>query len=99
MIFTQVVEHRAVSVTVRRCAMVGDVWRLTHLTTEQMEERRLVAATLLRQGQLSHAKIARHVGGSRASVCRWADTVAQEDPRGLTARSIPRPSPASMTRP
>jgi transposase len=66
--------------------MEGNVWRPTHLTSEQMEERRLVAATLLRQGQLSQAEIARHVGVSRASVCRWAATLAQEGPRGLAAR-------------
>jgi transposase len=45
-----------------------------------------VAATLLQQGQLSQADIARHVGVSRASVCRWAATLAQEGPRGLAAR-------------
>jgi putative transposase len=73
--------------------MEGNVWRPTHLTAEQMEERRLVAATLLRQGQLSQADIARHVGVSRASVCRWAATLAQEGPRGLAARPIPGPSP------
>ena len=79
--------------------MDGNVWRPTHLTPEQMEERRLVAATLLRQGQLSQAEIARHVGVSRASVCRWAATLTQEGPRGLEARPIPGPSPASMRRP
>jgi transposase len=68
--------------------MEGNVWRPTHLTSEQMEERRLVAATLLRQGQLSQADIARYVG-----VCRWAATLAQEGPRGLEARAIPGPSP------
>jgi transposase len=73
--------------------MEGNVWRPTHLTSEQMEERRLVAATLLRQGQLSQAEIARHVGVSRASVCRWAATLTQEGPRGLEARPIPGPSP------
>src|SRR3954466_3159031 len=73
--------------------MEGNVWRPTHLTSEQMEERRQVAATLLRQGQLSQADIARHVGVSRASVCRWAATLAQEGPRGLAARPIPGPSP------
>ena len=73
--------------------MEGNVWRPTHLTAEQMEERRLVAATLLREGQLSQAEIARHVGVSRASVCRWAATLAQEGPRGLEARPIPGPSP------
>src|SRR4051794_34425843 len=42
--------------------------RPTQLTSEQMEERHLTAATLLRQGQLSQADIARHVEVSRASV-------------------------------
>ena len=73
--------------------MEGNVWRPRHLTSEQMEERRLVAATLLRQGQLSQADIARHVGVSRASVCRWAATLDQEGPRGQEARPIPGPSP------
>jgi DNA-binding transcriptional regulator LsrR (DeoR family) len=52
--------------------MEGHLWRPTHLTSEQMEERRLEAARLLRQGQLSQAGIARHLRVSRASVCRWA---------------------------
>ena len=69
--------------------MDGNVWRPTHLTPEQMEERRLAAATLLRQGRLSQAEIARHLGVSRASVCRWAATLAQEGRRGLEARPIP----------
>jgi hypothetical protein len=69
--------------------MEGNVWRPTHLTSEQMEERRVTAATLLRQGQLSQAEIARHGGVSRASVCRWAATLAQGAravwPRGPTS--------------
>jgi putative transposase len=73
--------------------MEGNVWRPTHLTSEQMEERRLAAATLLRQGQLSQADIARHVGVSRASACAWAATLAQEGRRGLEVRPIPGPSP------
>src|SRR5215217_4346470 len=68
--------------------MDDDVWRPTHLTPEQMEERRLAAARLLRQGRLSQAEIARHLGVSRASVCRWAATLAQEGGRGLQAGSI-----------
>ena len=68
--------------------MDDDVWRPTHLTSEQMEERRLAGATLLRQGRLSQAQIARQLGVSRASVCRWAATLAQEGGRGLQARSI-----------
>jgi transposase len=73
--------------------MEDNVWRPAHLTPEQMEERRLAAARLLRQGQLSQAEIARHLGVSRVSVCRWAATLAQEGPRGLEARPILGPSP------
>ena len=69
--------------------MDDDVWRPTRLTSEQMEERRLAGAMLLRQGQLSQAQIARTLGVSRASVCRWAATLAQEGPRGLEARPTP----------
>src|SRR5918997_3565587 len=73
--------------------MDDNVWRPAHLTPEQMEERRLEAAMLLRQGQFSPAEIARQLGGSRASVCRWAATLAQEGRRGLEAHPIPGPSP------
>ena len=73
--------------------MNGNVWRPAHLTSEQMEERRLAGATLLRQGRLSQAQIARRLGVSRASVCRWAATLAQDGQRGLEARPIPGRSP------
>jgi len=66
--------------------MGDDAWRPTRLTVEQLEERRLVAAVLLRQGRLSQAAIARQLGVSGASVCRWAATLAQEGRRGLRAR-------------
>jgi putative transposase len=69
--------------------MEDNVWRPARLTPKQMEERRLAAARLLRQGQLSQAEIARQLGVSRASVCRWAATLAQEGPHGLHARPIP----------
>jgi transposase len=69
-------------------AMEDTVWRPAHLTSEQMEERRLAAATLLREGRLSQAQIARQLGVSRASVSRWAATLAQEGRRGLEARPI-----------
>ena len=69
--------------------MEDAVWRPAQLTSEQMEERRLAAARLLRQGQLSQAGIARQLGVSRASVCRWAATLAQRGRRGLKARPIP----------
>jgi transposase len=61
-------------------------WRPARLTPGQMEERRLAAAALLRQGRLSQAAIARRLGASGASVCRWAATLAQEGRRGLLAR-------------
>ena len=68
---------------------MGDiVWRPAQLTPEQMEERRLAAATLLRQGRLSQAEIARHLGVSPASVSRWAGTLAQQGRRGLEAQPI-----------
>ena len=73
--------------------MDGNVWRPAHLTPEQMEERRLAAARLLGQGRLSQADIARQLGVSRASVCRWAATLAQEGLHGLGARPIPGRSP------
>src|SRR5918998_2914687 len=73
--------------------MDDDVWRPMHLISDQMEERRLAGAMLLRQGQLSQAQIARHLGVSRASVCRWAATLAQEGPRGLAARPNLGPPP------
>lgn len=66
--------------------MNGSVWRPAHLTPEQMEERRLAAAALLRQGRLPQADIARQLGVSRASISRWAARLAQEGRRGLAAR-------------
>ena len=68
--------------------MGDNVWRPAHLTLGQMEERRLAAATLLRQGRLSQAEIARHLGVSPASVSRWAGTLAQQGRRGLEAQPI-----------
>src|SRR5215218_10044185 len=58
-------------------------WRPARLTPGQMEERRLAAAALLRQGRLSQAAIARRLGVSGASVCRWAATLAQDGRRGV----------------
>ena len=78
--------------------MEDTVWRPAHLTSEQLEERRLAAAALLRQGRLSQAQIARQLGVSRASVCRWAATLAQQGRRGLKARPIPRPIPGRTPR-
>jgi putative transposase len=67
-------------------AMSGGEWRPTRLTPDQLEERRLAAATLLRQGGMTQAAIARRLGVSRASVCRWAAALHEQGRRGLRAR-------------
>src|SRR5215218_1852051 len=63
------------------------LWRPAHFTPGQLEERRLAAATLLRQGRLTQAAIARQLGVSRASVSRWAAALHQQGRRGLAARA------------
>jgi transposase len=60
-------------------------WRPARLTPEQLEERRLAAAALLRRG-LTQAAIAQRLGVSRASVSRWAATLHQQGRRGLRVR-------------
>jgi transposase len=67
-------------------AMSGGEWRPTRLTPDQLEERRLAAATLLRQGRMTQAAIARRLGVGRASVCRWAAALHEQGRRGLRAR-------------
>jgi transposase len=47
-------------------------WKPARLTREQMEERRLEAARLLRAGKQSQAQIARALGVSRMAVSQWA---------------------------
>ena len=66
--------------------MDGGEWRPAGWTPVQSEERRLAAAALLRRGRLTQAAIARRLGVSRASVCRWAAAVRQRGRRGLRAR-------------
>lgn len=66
--------------------MDGSRWQPAHLTPAQLEERRLAAAALLRQGRLTQAAIARHLGVSRASVSRWAAALHQQGRRALRAR-------------
>lgn len=68
------------------------VWQPSHLTREQMEERRLEAARLLRAKRLSQAEIARELGVSRASVTRWKHQLEGKGLRGLRQhRSSGRP--------
>jgi putative transposase len=61
-------------------------WIPAHLTREQLEERRLEAARLLRTGKLSPAEIARQLGVSRAAVSQWAAELEAGGLRGLRRR-------------
>jgi len=67
-------------------AMSGGEWRPTRWPPDQLEDRRLAAATLMRQGPMTQAAIARHLGVSRASVCRWAAAMRERGRRGRRAR-------------
>ncbi len=51
-------------------------WQPRRLTREQMEERRLAGACLLRAGEFSQAEIAEQLGVSRAAVSQWAQQLA-----------------------
>jgi transposase len=67
------------------------IWRPTHLTRHQREERRLEAGRLLLGGQLSHADIARRLGVSRMAISTWAQQLRQRqgDMASLHTRPIP----------
>ncbi len=70
-------------------------WKPTHLTRQQMEERRLHGVQLLKAGELSQAEIARHLGVSRTTVTRWAQQL--EAGKSLRRRVAPG-RPAKLTR-
>jgi putative transposase len=55
-------------------------WTPQHLTREQMEERRLKGAQLLKAGKLSQAEIARQLGVSRTAVMHWAQQLETGQP-------------------
>lgn len=56
------------------------------LTAEQLEERRLRAAQLLKEG-LSQAEVAREVGVSRQAVHTWAKSFRKHGKKGLRSRA------------
>ncbi len=62
------------------------IWKPSHLTPEQMEERRLQAGRMLRRGSLSKAEIARQLDVSRMAVTRWATQLAKGGLRRLRRR-------------
>src|SRR5947208_2189728 len=64
-------------------------WRPQRLTTEQLEERRLTAASYFSQGRSGRVKqneIARAVGVGRQTVSRWYATWQAEGRAGLKRR-------------
>jgi transposase len=61
-------------------------WTPTHLTLEQMEERRQRGGQLLKAGKLSKAEIARQLGVSRAAVSQWGKRQANGGARALRRR-------------
>lgn len=64
-------------------------WKPSYLTREQMKERRLEGGRLLKEGKLSQAEIARHLGVSRATVSDWAKIVKAKGIRGLGKKKAP----------
>lgn len=61
-------------------------WTPSTLTRAQMQERRLEAARLLRQGKFSQAAIAHALGVSRMAVSHWARQLAGGGKRALRSR-------------
>jgi len=64
-------------------------WKPSYLNREQMEERRLAGGRLLKEGKMSQAEIARHLGVSRATVSDWAKIVKAKGIRGLQKKKAP----------
>lgn len=46
-------------------------WQPRRLTAEQLEERRMEAARLLKGGHYTQAEVARQLGVSASTVCEW----------------------------
>jgi transposase len=62
------------------------IWKPSHLTREQMAERRRTGGHLLRQGKLSQSEIARQLGVTRMAVSHWAKQIHQGGLRQLRQR-------------
>ncbi len=69
----------------------------TALTREQLEERRRLAAKMLRSKRWSQAAIAHQLGVSRTAVSQWAKQLAQGGLRRLRAR-VSTGRPAKLSR-
>ena len=64
-------------------------WTPSHLSREQMEERRLEGGRLLSEGSLSQREIARELGVNEGSVSRWKEMLKREGDKGLKVRRAP----------
>lgn len=74
------------------------IWKPSHLTRQQMEDRRLTGGRLLRQGKLSQSEIARQLGVTRMAVSHWAKHLHDGGLRQLRRRKPPgRPSKLTTT--
>lgn len=72
------------------------MWHPKRLTAAQLEERRRVAARLLRAGRHSRAEIARELGVSHAAVSQWAARLEAAGAEALARRQHPG-RPAQLT--
>ncbi|WNZ62002.1 helix-turn-helix domain-containing protein [Myxococcus sp. MxC21-1] len=61
-------------------------WQPRKLSAEQLEERRLEAARLLRSGSYTQAEVARQLGVGPSTVCEWARSLQQEGVSALKSR-------------
>ena len=74
------------------------IWRPSHLTRNQMEERRRRGAQLLKQDRLLPGGIARPLGANSMAVSHWARQLEEKDLRGIKQRRATG-RPARLTRP
>jgi transposase len=60
-----------------------------HGTQAELERRRRHAIELLKQGKASLSEVARWVGASKSSVCRWYQTYQKGGSKALRSKQIP----------
>jgi len=61
-------------------------WQPKKLTREQMAERRAEGVRLLEAGEMTQAKIARHLGVTEAAVSKWNRQLVEGGKQALQAR-------------
>jgi transposase len=69
-------------------------WKPRRLTRPQLEERRLEGASLLAEGKLSQAEVARELEVSCTTVTRWAQALGRGGEAALLARVAPGREPS-----